>query len=76
MESLPEPGGAEACRYLRERGVETVEIFHDTSDVFHRSSGATPTPGPDPERRTYRSYAVFNDPDGNEWVLQEVPAES
>ncbi|MCI4146574.1 hypothetical protein ACPCIX_26515 [Streptomyces pseudogriseolus] len=56
--------------------METVEIFHDTSDVFHRSSGATRRPGPDPERRTYRSYAVFNDPDGNEWVLQEVPAES
>lgn len=65
-----------ACRHLRERGVETGEIFHDTSDVFHRSSGATRRSGPDPERRKYRSYAAFNDPDGNEWVLQEVPAES
>ncbi|MGA5285637.1 hypothetical protein [Streptomyces pseudogriseolus] len=44
--------------------------------MFHRSSGATRRPGPDPERRKYRSYAAFNDPDGNEWVLQEVPAES
>ena len=29
-------------------------------------------PGPDPERRSYSSYASFSDPDGNGWVLQEV----
>lgn len=28
--------------------------------------------GPDPERRDYRSFAEFSDPDGNVWVLQEV----
>src|SRR5215217_2523 len=28
--------------------------------------------GPDPERRSYSSFASFNDPDGNEWLLQEV----
>jgi hypothetical protein len=30
--------------------------------------------GPDPEHRTYRSYASFSDPDGNGWLLQEVTA--
>ena len=29
-------------------------------------------PGLDPERQSYGSYASFNDPDGNRWVLQEV----
>ena len=29
-------------------------------------------PGLDPERRTYRSRALFHDPDGNTWILQEI----
>jgi len=41
--------------------------------VFHRD-GARLLPGPDPERRSYLSYASFNDPDGNGWLLQEVTA--
>jgi catechol 2,3-dioxygenase-like lactoylglutathione lyase family enzyme len=41
------------------------------SEVFHRD-GAKQVPGPDPERRSYLSYASFNDPDGNGWLLQEV----
>jgi catechol 2,3-dioxygenase-like lactoylglutathione lyase family enzyme len=28
--------------------------------------------GPDPEHRSYGSYASFSDPDGNGWLLQEV----
>ena len=28
--------------------------------------------GPDPARRSYHSYATFSDPDGNDWLLQEV----
>ena len=28
--------------------------------------------GPDPEGRSYRSYASFSDPDGNGWLLQEI----
>jgi catechol 2,3-dioxygenase-like lactoylglutathione lyase family enzyme len=46
------------------RGVEV-------SDVFHRDGGQL-LPGPDPERRSYLSYASFSDPDGNSWLLQEV----
>jgi catechol 2,3-dioxygenase-like lactoylglutathione lyase family enzyme len=43
------------------------------SDVFHRD-GANLLPGPDPQRRSYLSYASFSDPDGNGWLLQEVNA--
>jgi hypothetical protein len=30
--------------------------------------------GPDPERRSYRSFASFKDPDGNGWLFQEITA--
>jgi catechol 2,3-dioxygenase-like lactoylglutathione lyase family enzyme len=46
------------------RGVEVSEPFH--------RDGAEFLPGPDPERRSYLTYATFNDPDGNGWLLQEV----
>jgi catechol 2,3-dioxygenase-like lactoylglutathione lyase family enzyme len=43
------------------------------SDIFHRAGPGKPAiNGPDPERRSYFSYASFSDPDGNEWLLQEV----
>jgi len=41
------------------------------SGLFHRD-GATLLPGPDPQRRSYLTYASFDDPDGNGWLLQEV----
>ena len=44
------------------------------SEVFHRAVGEAPQGGPDPARRSYASYATFRDPDGNEWLLQEVTA--
>ncbi|HTD56780.1 MAG TPA: hypothetical protein VK670_15425, partial [Silvibacterium sp.] len=28
--------------------------------------------GPDPEHRSYRSFASFHDPDGNGWLFQEI----
>lgn len=43
------------------------------SEIFHRAMpGADPRPGPDPERRSYASFATFKDPDGNGWLLQEI----
>jgi len=43
------------------------------SEVFHRAGpGKPPLGGPDPERHSYASFATFNDPDGNSWLLQEV----
>jgi catechol 2,3-dioxygenase-like lactoylglutathione lyase family enzyme len=46
----------------------------DVSEVFHGSpfSAAGRISGPDPERGSYKSYAAFEDPDGNAWLLQEV----
>jgi len=51
---------------------ELVKIGVDVSEVFHRGVGEGPISGPDPERRSYFSYATFSDPDGNGWLLQEV----
>jgi len=45
-------------------GVEVGEFFHDGPEG--RGSGLHP------ERLTYRSRALFSDPDGNGWQLQEV----
>jgi catechol 2,3-dioxygenase-like lactoylglutathione lyase family enzyme len=44
------------------------------SEIFHRLPGEPPSKGVDPMRRSYASYATFPDPDGNEWLLQEVTA--
>ncbi len=44
------------------------------SDIFHRAPGKPPENGPHPERRSYASFATFNDPDGNRWLVQEVTA--
>jgi catechol 2,3-dioxygenase-like lactoylglutathione lyase family enzyme len=42
----------------------------EVSEVFHLTAGRVP--GPDPEGRSYQTYAAFSDPDGNEWLLQEI----
>lgn len=81
--SSAEPGSAqglylvvsdidEARAELRGRGADVSEVFHDMSDVFDRPGTKGRVPGPDPERRSYLSFASFSDPDGNNWVLQEI----
>jgi len=42
----------------------------EVSEVFHLAGGRVP--GPDPQRRSYQTYAAFSDPDGNAWLLQEI----
>jgi len=49
---------------------ELVRRGIDVSGVFHLAGG--PVPGPDPEGRSYQTYASFSDPDGNGWLLQEI----
>jgi len=44
----------------------------DVSEIFHTVIGEGVLPGIDPERTSYASRAVFADPDGNQWQLQEV----
>jgi len=53
----------EARADLVKRGVEV-------SEVFHLAGGRVP--GPDPQGRSYQTYASFSDPDGNGWLLQEI----
>jgi len=64
---------------LRRRGVGISEVFHDAGDVHDGADepylfGRLRVSGPDPDHRSYRSYASFSDPDGNGWLLQEVTA--
>jgi catechol 2,3-dioxygenase-like lactoylglutathione lyase family enzyme len=45
----------------------------DVSEPFHYAGIRGPRlPGAHPERGSYRSYASFSDPDGNNWLLQEI----
>ena len=63
----------EAARdQLVDHGVEVGEVFHDAGGVFHHARDEGRVAGPDPERRDYSSFASFSDPDGNDWVLQEI----
>jgi len=54
------------------RGVDVTDVFHDIGGVFYHRSPRYEIPGVDPDRRSYGSFARFFDPNGNEWVLQEV----
>ena len=52
-------------------------MFHDAGDAHAGADepylfGRLRLSGPDPDHRSYRSYASFSDPDGNGWLLQEV----
>jgi predicted enzyme related to lactoylglutathione lyase len=68
-----------ARKELLDRGIAVSEAFHHEGDVRTGPDepylfGSVRVSGPDPERRTYSSYASFSDPDGNGWLLQEVTA--
>jgi len=63
---------AAARAWLVECGVAVSELFHDAGGVFHHAGKAARVPGPHPERRSYGTWASFEDPDGNGWLLQEV----
>jgi catechol 2,3-dioxygenase-like lactoylglutathione lyase family enzyme len=53
-------------------GVDVSEPFHDVGGVFHHAGKTGRVPGPDPQGRSYQTWASFNDPDGNGWLLQEI----
>jgi catechol 2,3-dioxygenase-like lactoylglutathione lyase family enzyme len=66
-----------ARKELLGRGVEISEVFHDASGVYAGPDepylfGRRRVSGQDPDHRSYRSFASFNDPDGNGWLFQEV----
>ena len=53
-------------------GVDVSELFHDSGGLFHRAGTQGRVAGPDPQGRSYCTWASFSDPDGNGWLLQEV----
>jgi catechol 2,3-dioxygenase-like lactoylglutathione lyase family enzyme len=57
---------------LVDAGVVVSDVFHDEGGVFHHAGTAKRVPGPAPDRGSYGSFASFEDPDGNGWILQEV----
>ncbi|HVK09965.1 MAG TPA: VOC family protein [Gemmataceae bacterium] len=60
---------------LLSRDVEVSEVFHDAAGSLgggFQVGTVGRAPGPDPERRSYGTYASFRDPDGNVWLLQEI----
>ncbi len=56
------------------RGVEVSEVFHEGAPGarFHRAGAEDRVSGPASDHGSYGSFASFNDPDGNGWLLQEV----
>ena len=54
-------------------GVDVSEVFHYAGGPFNLTVGENPrVSGRDPEGRSYFSFASFEDPDGNGWLLQEI----
>ncbi len=54
------------------RGVEVSEVFHFAGGPFNNTLENPRVAGRDPENRSYFSFASFEDPDGNGWILQEI----
>jgi len=54
------------------RGVEVSEVFHYTGGPFNNAVKNSRVGGRDPQGRSYFSFASFQDPDGNGWLLQEI----
>ena len=53
-------------------GIDVREVFHFENNAIHFAGPRGHLAGPDPERRSYFSFAEFADPDGNGWLLQEI----
>ena len=68
------PGSAKGYLVVSDLGAardKLTEAGIDVSEAFHLGPEG-PVSGPDPEHRSYFSQASLSDPDGNNWVLQEV----
>jgi catechol 2,3-dioxygenase-like lactoylglutathione lyase family enzyme len=65
-----------ARKALLDRGVQVSEVFHNAGVYAGTDEtylfGSVRVSGPDPEHRSYRSFASFKDPDGNGWLFQEI----
>ena len=65
---------AAAREELAARGAAISEVFHPTvPGAQFQPAGATGrASGPAADHATYSSFATFNDPDGNGWLVQEI----
>jgi catechol 2,3-dioxygenase-like lactoylglutathione lyase family enzyme len=54
------------------RGVNVSEVFHYAGGPFNSAVEKPRIAGRDPQGRSYFSFASFEDPDGNRWLLQEI----
>ncbi|MFN6498639.1 MAG: VOC family protein [Nostoc sp. DedQUE01] len=54
------------------RGVNVSEVFHYAGGPFNNAVENPRVGGRDPQGRSYFSFASFEDPDGNLWLLQEI----
>ena len=54
------------------RGIDVSEVFHYAGGPFNNAMENPRVAGRDPEGRSYFSFASFEDPDRNRWLLQEV----
>lgn len=57
---------------LLAHGATVSEVFHGPGAGFRHPGPAEREQGPDPEGRSYVTWATFDDPDGNTWLLQEI----
>jgi len=59
---------------LVSHAVEVSNVFHAGTPGAQFQPDGTPgrVSGPAPDHATYGSFATFSDPDGNEWLLQEI----
>ena len=54
------------------RGVNVSEVFHYAGGPFNNAIENPRVGGRDPQGRSYFTFASFEDPDGNRWLLQEI----
>ena len=54
------------------RSVKVSEVFHFAGGPFNDAVKSPRVNGRDAEGRSYYSFASFEDPDGNGWLLQEI----
>jgi catechol 2,3-dioxygenase-like lactoylglutathione lyase family enzyme len=54
------------------RGVDVSEVFHYAGGPFNNAVENPRVGGRDPQGRSYFSFASFEDPDANGWLLQEI----
>ena len=57
---------------LLARGVNVSEVFNYAAGPFNNTVENPRVAGRDQQGRSYFSFASFEDPDGNEWLLQEI----